>query len=98
MTKVIETLGNFDGTLPIEGLPPGRYYADLIVELNPLSTEDEAAIRSWIARNRGGHRTFASGGRSFFGTFVSLFVNIRPGNAEWSYRVRSRPFSLQAKP
>jgi hypothetical protein len=94
ITEAITALATFDGLLISEPIPPGRYYADLIVELNPLSEEDEAAIRSWIARNRGGHRTFASGGRSLFGTFVSLFINIRPGNAEWSLRARSRPFTI----
>jgi hypothetical protein len=92
--EVLSSLTSFQGLIIADGLPPGRYYADLIVELNPLSEQDEAAIRSWIARNRGGHRTFASGGRSLFGTFVSLFVNIRPGNAEWSYRARSKPFTV----
>lgn len=92
--EVLRSLTSFEGLIIAKELPPGRYYADLIVELNPLSEQDEAAIRSWIARNRGGHRTFASGGRSLFGTFVSLFINIRPGNAEWSYRARSRPFTV----
>ena len=87
-------LGRFDGLVLASKLPPGNYYADLIVELNPLSAADEAELRSWIARNRGGHRSFANGERSLFGTFVSLFINIRPGNAEWSLRARSAPFRV----
>jgi len=78
-----------------EGLPSGDYYADVIVELNPLSDAEEAEIRSWIARSRGGHRTFATGDRSFFGTFVSLFMNIRPGSAERTFRVQSPPFQVR---
>lgn len=95
LNDVLDHLGHFQSLLIASQLPPGRYYADLIVEMNPLSEVDEAAIRKWIARNRGGHRTFANGERSFFGTFVSLFTNIRSGKAEWSHRIRSRPFTIK---
>lgn len=79
--------------LPVaQTLPPGRYYADVFVELNPLSEEEEAEIRSWIARSRGGQATFATGDRSFFGTFVSIFTNIKPGKAERTFRVQTAPF------
>lgn len=80
--------------LAAEQLPPGAYYADVILELNPLSEAEEAEIRAWIARSRGGHRTFATGDRSFFGTFVSLFVNIRPGSAELTVRQASPRFEV----
>ena len=55
VTKVVELLATFDDMTVAEGLPPGNYYADIIVEVNPLGAEDEAAIRSWIARSRGGY-------------------------------------------
>ncbi|MEO1267003.1 MAG: hypothetical protein AAFX99_02830 [Myxococcota bacterium] len=92
---MIQRLAVFDQVLAARGLPPGSYYADVIVELNPLSKEEEAEIRSWIARSRGGHRTFTAGDRSFFGTFVSLFTNIRPGDAEDAFQRRSSLFTVK---
>lgn len=97
-TKVVELLAVFDDMTIVEDLPPGRYYADVIVELNPIGEQEEAAIRSWIARSRGADRTFASGDRSLFGTFVSLFVNIRPGAAERAFRARTPAFDVSKKP
>ena len=94
-THVLELLGVFDDMTIAVGLPPGRYYADVIMEMNPLGEEDETAIRSWIARSRGADRTFTSGDRSFFGTFVSLFINIRPGTAERSFRARTPTFEVK---
>lgn len=93
---LVERLSKMTGLRASEALPPGRYYADLIVEINPMSDKDEAELRSWIARSRGGHRTFAGGDRSFFGTFVSLFTNIRPGPAEYAFRYQTSPFSVPA--
>ena len=81
----------------LEDLPPGTYFVGLLIELNPLSDKEIAEIRSWITRNRGGHRTFAKGERTFFGTFVSIFVNIRPGSAEKILRLRSDPVDLTGK-
>ncbi len=88
-------LAEIDALLIARGLPPGRYYADLFVEINPLSEEDEAELRAWISRSRGGQSTFATGDRSFFGTFVSLFTNIRPGKAERTFRAQTAPFTLK---
>ena len=97
-TKVVELLAVFDDMTIVDALPPGRYYADVILELNPIGDEEEAAIRSWIARSRGADRTFTSGDRSLFGTFVSLFVNIRPGAAERAFRARTPVFEVRTKP
>lgn len=92
---MITKLTVFDDVLAGRGLPAGSYYADMIVEVNPLSAEEEAEIRSWIARSRGGHRTFSAGDRSFFGTFVSLFTNIRPGQAERAFRYQTPLFTVK---
>ncbi len=97
-TKVVELLSVFDDMTIVDGLPPGRYYADVILEVNPIGDKEEAAIRSWIARSRGADRTFTSGDRSLFGTFVSLFVNIRPGAAERAFRARTPAFVVGGKP
>ena len=98
VTNVVELLAVFDDMTVAQGLPAGSYYADIIVEVNPLGEKDEAAIRSWIARSRGRQRRFASGGRSLFGSFVSLFINIRPGAAERTFRVRTEPFTVGETP
>jgi hypothetical protein len=94
VTRVVELLAIFDDMTVATDLPPGTYYADVIVEVNPLGEADEAAIRSWISRSRGRERRFTTGGRSLFGTFVSLFINIRPGAAERTLRVRTEPFTV----
>jgi hypothetical protein len=96
--KVLPRLAVVENIVAAGVLPPGAYYADLIVEVNPLGESEEAEIRSWIARSRGGHRTFAAGDRSFLGTFVSLFINIRPGSAQRAFRYQTRTFKIGPKP
>jgi hypothetical protein len=59
------------------------YFAAL-AELNPISPETVQNIRRWLARP-GGHVE----GNAFFGSFVSLFVNRRIGDAERTVRFRS---------
>jgi len=94
LDQAIDHLANLKGLIVAQDLPPGRYYADLFVELNPMSKEEEAELRAWIARSRGGQNTFATGDRSFFGTFVSLFINIRSGKAERTLRIQTPPFEV----
>lgn len=68
----------------------GVYVASLI-ELNPLSTSTVARIRRWLSRPRGEYNVET---KSFFGSFVSLFVNDRIGTAERTLRVRSQDVEL----
>jgi hypothetical protein len=84
-----------DRCLRVRGEPVGRardyhpargqtiYFATL-AELNPISPETVQNIRRWLARP-GGHVE----GNAFFGSFVSLFVNRRIGDAERTVRFRS---------
>lgn len=65
-------------------LPPGPYRARLQADLNPITDDQINIVRSWLARNRGGHLVVGSGDASMFGTFVSFFANITPGSAEAS--------------
>lgn len=58
-----------------------------LVELNPLSSSTIARIRRWLSRPRGEYNLES---RSFFGSFVSLFVNDRIGTAERTLRLRSQ--------
>jgi hypothetical protein len=67
------------------------YFASLL-ELNPLSTSTIARIRRWLSRPRGDYNME---GRSFFGSFVSLFVNDRIGSAERTLRLKSQDVELR---
>lgn len=59
----------------------------ILIELNPLSPETLQRLRRWLSRPAGGGR---AGGRAFFGSFVSLFVNRSIGAAERTLRFRSQ--------
>lgn len=63
-----------------------RAYFAVLVELNPLTADTVQRIRRWIARPQRG--TVDSD--SFFGSFVSLFVNPQIGAAERTLRFRSQ--------
>lgn len=62
-------------------------YVALLVELNPLSEKTIERIRRWLVRP-GGNKGL--GEDSFYGSFVSLFVNPRIGTADRSLRFRSQ--------
>jgi hypothetical protein len=67
-------------------------YVGSLIELNPLSTSTVARIRRWLSRPRGEYNVET---KSFFGSFVSLFVNDRIGTAERVLRVRSQDVELE---
>ena len=69
-----------------------RIYVASLIELNPLSSSTVARIRRWLARPRGDYNSID--GKSFFGSFVSLFVNDRIGAAERVLRLRSQDIEL----
>lgn len=69
-----------------------RLYVGSLIELNPLSTTTVARIRRWLSRPRGEYNVET---KSFFGSFVSLFVNDRIGTAERVLRVRSQDVELE---
>lgn len=58
----------------------------VLAELNPLSQETVQKIRGWLARPAGDRVE----GEAFFGSFVSLFVSHRVGQAERIVRFRSQ--------
>lgn len=58
----------------------------VLVELNPLTPDTVQQIRRWIARPQRGRVD----SDSFFGSFVSLFVNRSIGAAERTLRFRSQ--------
>jgi hypothetical protein len=73
-----------------------RYLIAVIVEVNPLSQELLAETKKWLSRTSG---SSAKAGKSsgFFGSFVSIFVNVRQGAAEYTSRFRSPIFSPPKK-
>lgn len=67
-----------------------HHYLDAVIELNPVSEETQAEMRRWLARPAG--TANISRGTSFFGSFVSIFVNAKLPAADRVVRARSQPF------
>jgi hypothetical protein len=67
-----------------------KVYFAVLVELNPMSADTVQRIRRWLARPATG----GIEGEAFFGTFVSLFVNRRIGDAERTIRFRSQAVTV----
>jgi hypothetical protein len=76
---------------PIAGFAPGReYFVAALVEINPMQPELLAEVRRWLRRpSLAPHHR---GEASFFGSFVSIFVNDKIRRAEKTFKVRSQPF------
>ncbi len=70
-----------------------RYYCLLIVELNPVSEERLAEMRRWMTRRAGS--TEIDTNSSFFGSFVSVFVNPKMQGSDAVLRIQSQPFFRQ---
>jgi hypothetical protein len=70
-------------------LPGARYRVAVIVELNPVSKELLAQVRRWLSRPREGGPL---DGESYFGSFVSLFVHRKVGDAERVLRLRTQVY------
>jgi hypothetical protein len=67
-----------------------HYYLAMVAELNPVSEETMAEVRRWLTRPAGSARLNRE--TSFFGSFVSIFVNAKLPEAERVVRARSQPF------
>jgi hypothetical protein len=79
-------------------LRPGTRYVLLVRgDLNPISEDLLADVRRWLVQPARGQRKLAAGD-SFFGSFVSIFVNPRIEDSERQLRFMSQPFSLPAAP
>jgi hypothetical protein len=66
-----------------------NHYVAVVVEVNPISEELLAEVRRWLARPPG---SSGPGGSSFFGSFVSVFVNPPLDEAARVLRFRSQTF------
>jgi hypothetical protein len=73
----------------------GRYVVLVRGDLNPISEDLVADVRRWLVQPARGQRRLGAGD-SFFGSFVSIFVNPRIDDSERQVRFVSQPFTLPA--
>jgi hypothetical protein len=73
----------------------GQYVVLVRGDLNPLSEDLLADVRRWLVQPARGQRKLGTGD-SFFGSFVSIFVNPRIEDSERQVRFTSQPFTLPA--
>ena len=92
---MVQGLGRFTlASVATSDLPEGSYSVRLDLKLNPITDEQANVIRKWLGRSRGGHMVIGRNESSIFGTFVTVFANIRSGHAEAVLQVSSPPFTL----
>jgi len=70
--------------------PSASYHLSLRADLNPISEELVSNMRRWLSHPSGRGRSGA--GDSFFGSFVSVFVNPRVDDSERLLQVVSQSF------
>jgi hypothetical protein len=66
-------------------VPEVEYFVGVEIEVNPVSPELLAQVRRWLVRP-------ALGGASFFGGFVSIFLNPKVAEADRTLSFRSQVF------
>jgi hypothetical protein len=75
----------------LEDIPIGpQFRVELVAQLNPVASEELAEMRRWLTRRPGSARLESDS--SFFGSFVSVFVNPQLRGADAALRLRSQPF------
>lgn len=73
---------------PMALIEPGvDYFVGVDVEVNPVAPEVLTEVRRWMTRP-------SLGGASFFGGFVSIFLNPKIAEADRTLRFRSKAFYL----
>ena len=72
------------------------YHLSLRADLNPISEELVSNVRRWLSLPSGRGR--AGSGDSFFGSFVSVFVNPRVDDSERLLQVLSQSFVPPGEP
>jgi hypothetical protein len=91
-SKAFTLLTGLDGVAlaPLGDIPYETHHVlAMVAELNPVSKETQAEVRRWLSQGTGGG---LDRGGSFFGSFVSVFVNPKVAEADRVLRVRSQPF------
>ena len=82
---------------PLSSVDVGPYsFAGFVIAVNPVSEEILAEVRRWLTRPHGGAQL--AGDSSFFGSFVSVFVNPRVSDADRVLRFRSQSLYLVPEP
>ena len=93
--EALKLITNLDG-VPVARLADIPYddhhLLAIEAELNPVSAETLAEVRRWLTQGTGGG---LDRGGSFFGSFVSVFVNPKVSGADRVIRIRSWPFFRQ---
>jgi hypothetical protein len=74
--------------------PRATYHVSLRADLNPISEELVSNVRRWLSHPSGRGRS----GDSFFGSFVSVFVNPRVDDSERLLQVVSQSFVPPREP
>ncbi|HEX3695359.1 MAG TPA: hypothetical protein VH374_08210 [Polyangia bacterium] len=74
-----------------------RYFLAFRADLNPISEELLADVRRWLVQPARGQRRVGAGD-SFFGSFVSIFVNPRVEDSERQVRFLSQTFGEGSPP
>jgi hypothetical protein len=69
----------------LDRLRGSQIYFAVVTELNPLSPDAVQRIRRWLARPTGSELN----GNAFFGSFVSIFVGRKLGEADKLLSFRS---------
>lgn len=67
-----------------------HHYLAAVLELNPVSAATQAEMRRWLSRPAG--TANLDRGTSFFGSFVSIFINAKLPASDRVVRVQSQPF------
>lgn len=78
--------------LPTPSAGRASYFCTGLAQVNPISDRALAEVRRWLRRPYRKQRS--GGGESFFGSFVSIFVNARIAQAERSFAFRTPVFAL----
>jgi hypothetical protein len=78
----------------VDALDPATGYVCTVqAELNPVSASNLAEVRRWLSDGSGGG---LDRGGSFFGSFVSVFVNPKLPGADRVMRLTSQPYRRRA--
>lgn len=72
-----------------------EYQIAIIAELNPVSPQTLAEVRKWLSDGAGNG---LDRGGSFFGSFVSVFVNFKVPEADRVVQLRSQPYTRKRPP
>ena len=98
--KLITTIDDLPvanlGAIPYaDTQPPGDddlYFLALRADLNPVDKKTLTEVRRWLSQSTGGG---LDRGGTFFGSFVSVFVNPKIAESDRFVRIRSQPFFRQ---